>query len=42
MARGSVVASFVLESFSIQASARTTGVDVERRLAELAEMVRFD
>lgn len=42
MARGSVVASFVLESFSIQASARTTSADVERRLAELAEMVRFD
>ncbi len=35
MARGTVVASFVLESFSIEALARTTAEDVQRRLAVL-------
>lgn len=42
MARGSVVASFVLESFSVQALASTTAADVERRLRELIELSRFD
>ncbi|MGE0481170.1 MAG: PfkB family carbohydrate kinase [Phycisphaerae bacterium] len=42
MARGSVVASFVLESFSVQALASTTAADVERRLRELVEIARFD
>jgi sugar/nucleoside kinase (ribokinase family) len=42
MARGSVVASFVIESFSIDALAKVTAGDVERRLAELAEIARFE
>lgn len=42
MARGSVVASFVIESFSVEASAATTKADVERRLVELRELARFE
>lgn len=42
MARGTVVASFVLESFSIDALARVTCDDVERRLSELREMTRVE
>jgi len=42
MARGSVVASFVLESFSVASSAATSRADVDRRLAELKQLVRFD
>lgn len=42
MARGSVVASFVLESFSITALSRVTAADVEQRLAALREMSRFE
>lgn len=40
MARGSVVASFVIESFSVEALSRVTAADVERRLGELREMSR--
>jgi sugar/nucleoside kinase (ribokinase family) len=42
MARGSVIASFVLESFSIGALAAVTTQDVERRLAALREMAHFE
>lgn len=42
MARGSIVASFVLESFSVQALGRVTAQDVAQRLGELREMARFD
>ncbi len=42
MARGSVVGSMVLESFSIDALAGFTPEDVEQRLATLREMVKFD
>ena len=42
MARGSVVASFVIETFSVEAAASVTSEMIERRLAELAEMARFD
>lgn len=42
MARGSVVASFVLESFSIEALHRVTPVEVNHRLGALREMARFD
>ncbi len=42
MARGTVVASFVLESFSIDALAATTPGDVNRRLTELCGMCRFE
>jgi len=42
MARGSVVGSFVLESFSIAAAARTTAANVEARLAELKALAQFD
>ncbi len=42
MARGSVTASFVLESFSVEALSRVTSADIERRLAELREMARFE
>ena len=41
MARGTVVASYVIESFSIDALAGVTTADVDRRLAELREMTRF-
>lgn len=42
MARGTVVASFVIESFSIDALAAVTPEDVERRLNELRRFVEFD
>jgi sugar/nucleoside kinase (ribokinase family) len=42
MARGSVVASFVLESFSVEALSRVTAADVERRLTELRDMARVE
>lgn len=42
MARGSVVASFVIESFSVDALARVSQADVEQRLAKLREMSAFD
>jgi len=42
MARGSVVASFVIESFSIDALAAVTAGDVERRLAELRRLAAFE
>ena len=42
MARGSVVGSFVLESFSIDALLAVTPADVERRLAALREISRFE
>ncbi len=42
MARGSVVASYVVESFSIEALAQATIEHVDRRLAELLEMTRFE
>ncbi|MEW6253179.1 MAG: PfkB family carbohydrate kinase [Planctomycetota bacterium] len=42
MARGTVTASFVLESFSIDALARVTPADVERRLGTLRSLVGFD
>jgi sugar/nucleoside kinase (ribokinase family) len=41
VARGSVVASFVIESFSVDALARVTPSDVEARLEELRGMARF-
>ncbi len=42
MARGSVVASFVIESFSVDALAAVTPAQVEQRLAELRALVRFE
>ena len=42
MARGSVVASFVVESFSIDALCRVAPADVEARLSTLREIVRFE
>lgn len=42
MARGSIVGSFVLESFSIDALAHVTAAHVEARLSTLRQMVRFD
>jgi sugar/nucleoside kinase (ribokinase family) len=42
MARGSVVASFVLESFSVQAAAAVTRADIDRRMDELRGMARFE
>lgn len=41
MARGSVVASFVIESFSVDALAHTTVADMEQRLAQLRAMTAF-
>lgn len=40
-ARASVVASFVIESFSVDALSRTTPADIEQRLHELRGMARF-
>jgi sugar/nucleoside kinase (ribokinase family) len=40
MARGSIVSSFVIESFSISALATVTAADVERRHRELIEMAK--
>ena len=42
MARGSVVASFVVESFSIDALCRVTPADVAARLSTLREIARFE
>lgn len=42
MARGSVVASIVIESFSVDALASVTADDVEQRLQELKRIARFD
>lgn len=42
MARGSVTASFVIESFSIDALSNTSPADVERRLAELKAIAAYD
>ncbi|MFQ5805368.1 MAG: PfkB family carbohydrate kinase [Phycisphaerae bacterium] len=42
MARGSVVASFVIESFSVGALANVTADDVEQRLEELKRIARFE
>lgn len=42
MARGSVVASFVIEAFSVDALARVTKHDLEERLRTLREMVIFE
>ncbi len=42
MARGSVLGSFVLESFSVQALGSVTSNDVEKRLNALREMSRFE
>lgn len=42
IARGSVVASFVIESFSVDALAAVTPADVQRRLSELHEMCRLE
>jgi len=41
LARGTVVASFALESFSIAALACVTRADVDERLAELKRIARF-
>lgn len=41
MARGSIVSSFVIESFSIEALARVTPADIERRHRELVEMAKI-
>ncbi len=42
MARGSVVASFVIESFSVSALAGVTMADVEQRLEELKRIAKFE
>ena len=42
MARGSVVGSLVLESFSVEALTRVTPAVLEERLAKLRDMTRFD
>ncbi len=42
MARGSVIGSMVLESFSVDALGRTTAADVEKRLGVLREMIQFE
>ncbi len=42
MARGSVVASYVIESFSVDASAAVTAADIDERLSALAAMSRFE
>jgi len=42
IARGSVLASFAIESFSVEALAGVTPADVQRRLSELHEMCRFE
>lgn len=41
MARGSVIASYVIESFSIDALAAVTPADVDKRMIELAQMSTF-
>jgi sugar/nucleoside kinase (ribokinase family) len=42
VAHGSIVASFVIESFSVEALGRVTRADVDTRMRELREMVRFE
>jgi sugar/nucleoside kinase (ribokinase family) len=42
IARGTVVASFVIESFSVDSSAKLTPPDIDRRLAELARLSHFE
>ena len=42
MARGSVVGSYVIESFSIEALAAVTPARVEERLADLCRIARFE
>lgn len=42
MARGSVIASFVIESFSVDALAAVTSEQIEERLAKLKRMSDFD
>jgi sugar/nucleoside kinase (ribokinase family) len=42
MARGSIAASFVIESFSIDALSHVTAADIERRLSELRDLARFE
>jgi sugar/nucleoside kinase (ribokinase family) len=42
MARGSVVGSFVIESFSVEALGSVSPADVEERLAHLREMIHFE
>ncbi|TWT41844.1 aminoimidazole riboside kinase [Phycisphaerae bacterium RAS1] len=42
MARGSVVASFVIESFSVEASVAATPAAVADRLAQLRRMTQFE
>jgi sugar/nucleoside kinase (ribokinase family) len=42
MARGSIVSSFVIESFSVEVLASITLDDVEQRLEELKRIARFD
>ena len=42
MARGSVVASFVIESFSIETLAEVTADSMQRRLDRLAAIARFE
>ncbi len=42
MARGSVIASFVIESFSVDALAAVTSEQIEQRLAELKRISDFD
>jgi sugar/nucleoside kinase (ribokinase family) len=42
MARGAVVASFVIESFSVDALTGVSQADVQRRLDELARIARFE
>lgn len=42
MARGSVVASYVIEDFSVAGLARAGKDDIERRLSELEHMSSFD
>jgi sugar/nucleoside kinase (ribokinase family) len=42
MARGSVIASFVIESFSVDALAEATPEKIEDRLAQLRKMAAYD
>ncbi|HOO15921.1 MAG: sugar kinase [Phycisphaerae bacterium] len=42
IARGTVVASYVIESFSVEAAAKLTRADVDRRLGELSRLARFE
>jgi sugar/nucleoside kinase (ribokinase family) len=42
LARGSIMGSFVIESFSVERAAAITPNDIEQRLTELRGMVRFE